>query len=396
MYPDLSYLFHDLLGTNPDNWLSVFKTFGVFLILAFLASAYFLKIELKRKEEEGLLHGFPEKVMTGFPASWQAIAQNALFGFIIGFKLPYLIQHFDEFRPDPAAILLSGKGTLLWGLAGAAIFGYLRYWESKKRQLPKPLIKEVTVMPHQRVGDITILAAISGLIGARLFSIVESEENIKAFFKDPLEQLLSGSGLAIYGGLFLAFLVLYNYVRRKGMKPIHALDASAPALIMGYAVGRLGCQFSGDGDWGITNTAPSPSWWFLPEWAWSYNYPQNVLNEGIPIEGCAWEYCRQLAEGVYPTPLYETFFSLIIFGILWMLRKRIGIAGIIFFLYVFLNGLERFFIEKIRTNPDLEIFGIHATQAEFVAFLLMVTGLVGMVWLYIKDRNGRLSTTTGN
>jgi prolipoprotein diacylglyceryl transferase len=384
MYPDLSYLFHDLFGSAPDNWLSVFKTFGVFLILAFIASAYVLKAELKRKESEGLLSGHTEKIRMGFPATTGEILQNALFGFIIGFKLPYILMHFDEFRPDPASVLLSLKGTFLWGLLGAALFGFLRYWDHKKKQLAKPLMKEETVMPHQRVGDITILAAISGLIGARLFSIVESEENIKAFIKDPLDQLLSGSGLAIYGGLILAFIVVYAYIKRKGMKPIHVMDAVAPALIMGYAVGRLGCQFSGDGDWGIVNTNPIPSWWFLPDWAWAYDYPHNVLNEGIQIEGCIWEYCRHLADPVFPTPVYETFFSLVIFGILWALRKRIRIAGFIFFLYVFLNGVERFFIEKIRTNPDITLFGIEATQAEYVAFLLIVAGLAGMVITYVR------------
>lgn len=387
MYPDLSYLFHDLLGSAPDNWLSVFKTFGVFLILAFLISAYFLRQELKRKEEEGLLHGIAEKVKIGYPATWGQIIQNAIFGFILGYKLPYILQHFDEFRPDPASILLSTKGTMLWGLVGAALFGFLRYWDHRKRQLAKPIIKEEIVLPHQRIGDITILAAISGLVGARLFSIIESEENLKAFFNDPLDQLLSGSGLAIYGGLFLAFLAVYSYVKRKGMKPIHVMDAAAPPLMMGYAVGRLGCQFSGDGDWGITNTSAPPSWWFLPDWAWSYQYPHNVLNEGVQIEGCIWQYCHQLADGVYPTPIYETFFSLIIFGILWALRKRIRIAGMIFFLYVFLNGVERFFIEKIRTNPDIEIFGIHATQAEYVSFLLILTGLVGMLIVYLRREN---------
>ncbi len=386
MYPDLSYFFHDLLGTNPDNWLSVGKTFGVFLIFAFIASALVLNHELKRKEKEGLLQAFTEKVRIGFPATWQEIAQNALFGFIIGFKLPYIAQHFQEFKPDPASIILSGKGTWLWGIIAAAIFGFLRYRESKKHQIAKPFIKEEQVLPHQRIGDITILAAISGIVGARLFSIIESEENIKAFIKDPLDQLLSGSGLAIYGGLILAFIVVYWFVRSKGMKPIHVMDAVAPALIMGYAVGRLGCQFSGDGDWGIVNAAATPGWWFLPDWAWAYTYPHNVLNDGVPMEGCLWQYCHQLAEPVYPTPLYETVFSLIIFGILWMMRKRFKIAGMLFFLYVLLNGIERFFIEKIRTNPDISILGMEATQAEYVAGLLIVIGLVGMIYLGLKKK----------
>lgn len=386
MYPDISYFFHDLFGTSPDNGLSILKTFGVFLILAFIASAYVLNLELKRKEKDGLLGGSIEKEKIGFPATWQEIATNALFGFILGFKLPYVYQHFQEFRPDPASVILSGKGTWLWGIVAAAGFGYYKYWESKKRALDKPLLKEVMVMPHDRIGDITILAAISGIIGARLFSIIESEANIKAFIQDPLDQLLSGSGLAIYGGLIVAFITVYWYVKRKGMKPIHVMDAVAPALIVGYGVGRLGCQFSGDGDWGIVNASPAPGWWFLPDWAWSYTYPHNVLNEGVPIDGCVWDYCNQLAEGVYPTPIYEVFFSLVIFLILWTMRKQFKIAGMLFFLYVLLNGIERFFIEKIRTNPDISLFGMEATQAEYVAGLLILTGAVGMVYLWQRGK----------
>ncbi|HEX5111526.1 MAG TPA: prolipoprotein diacylglyceryl transferase family protein [Saprospiraceae bacterium] len=384
MYPDLSYFFHDLFGSAPDNWLSVIKTFGFFLILSFLAAAYALYLELKRKEKEGLLRGTVEKEKIGFPPTWQEVALNAFFGFVLGFKVPYIAQHFDAFKPDPAKMIFSGDGMMLYGILGAALFGGLKYWDKKKKQLAKPLIKETLVMPNQRIGDITILAAISGIIGARLFSIIESEENIKAFMRDPLDQLLSGSGLAIYGGLIVAFITVYLYVKRKGMKPIHMMDAVAPALILGYAVGRLGCQFSGDGDWGIVNTNPQPGWWFLPDWAWTYTYPHNVLNDGVKIDGCLYNYCHQLSEGVYPTPLYEFFFGIIIFTILWSLRKRIKIPGVLFFIYAFLNGIERFFIEKIRTNPDINLLGMKATQAEYVAGLLIIIGAVGTAYLYIK------------
>jgi prolipoprotein diacylglyceryl transferase len=389
MYPDLSYFFHDIFGSSPDNWLSVIKTFGFFLILSFLAAAYALFLELKRKEKEGLLKGTVEKEKVGFPATWQEIALNAFFGFVLGFKVPYIAQNFDAFKPDPAKMIFSGEGMMLFGLLGAALFGGLKYWDKRKRQLPKPLIKETLIMPHQRIGDITILAAISGIIGARLFSIIESEENIKAFIRDPLDQLLSGSGLAIYGGLIVAFITVYLYVKSKGMKPIHVMDAVAPALILGYAVGRLGCQFSGDGDWGIVNTNPKPGWWFLPDWAWSFTYPHNVLNDGVMMDGCLYNYCHQLSEGVYPTPLYESFLGIIIFIILWSLRKRIKIPGVLFFLYTFLNGVERFFIEKIRTNPDINLLGMKATQAEYVASLLIIIGIVGITYLYIKGTRGQ-------
>ncbi|MBK8832883.1 MAG: prolipoprotein diacylglyceryl transferase [Saprospiraceae bacterium] len=77
---------------------------------------------------------------------------------------------------------------------------------------------------------------------------------------------------------------------------------------------------------------------------------------------------------------------MVIFTILWALRKRFKVAGMLFFLYVLLNGIERFFIEKIRTNPDINILGMKATQAEYVAGLLIMTGIVGMIYLWMKNK----------
>ena len=142
------------------------------------------------------------------------------------------------------------------------------------------------------VGDIAITAAISGIIGAKVFALFEGPNAFSNFIRDPLGQLFSGAGLAIYGGLIVAFAVVFWYVRRRGLPVIRVMDAAAPAMIMGYAVGRLGCQFAGDGDWGIANTAAKPGWFFLPDWAWAYDYPRNVLNEGIPIDGCIGHYCH--------------------------------------------------------------------------------------------------------
>jgi prolipoprotein diacylglyceryltransferase len=118
----------------------------------------------------------------------------------------------------------------------------------------------------------------------------------------------------------------------------------------------------------------------LPEWAWAYDYPHNVLNEGIMIEGCTWLHCRKLAQPVYPTPLYETMAAFLIAGILWMLRKRIKVPGVLFFIYVIFTGIERFFIEKIRVNPDIKIAGIEATQAEYISVILLIIGIVGVIW----------------
>jgi prolipoprotein diacylglyceryl transferase len=377
MYPDLSYLFHDLLGTEPDNWTSVFKTFGMMLVLSILTAALLFYIELKRKAGEGFYQPEKMKVVSGQPATPWEIASNAVFGFLVGFKFVYVFQHFDEFKQDAAAVLLSGKGNWMAGIALAAVFAAMRWWEKKRQALPKPKEELVNVFPHDRIGDLTITAAITGIIGAKIFSILEEPSG---FFADPIGTFFSGSGLAIYGGLIGGYLGVTWYLRKHKIPFWPTADAIAPALIVAYGVGRIGCQLSGDGDWGIV-AAPQPGWWFLPDWLWAHDYPMNVNKEGIPIEGCQWLYCNRLSEPVYPTPLYEVIASFLIGGILWALRKRLRTPGMLFFIYLILNGFERFWIEKIRVNVRYEWLPFQPTQAEIIALALFLIGVAGVVWL---------------
>lgn len=386
MYPDLSYLLHDLIGTPVDNGFSIIKTFGFVLAFAFLAARYVFGKELLRMEKLGWLKPSKERVRLGYPASVTEVLINAIVGFFIGFKVVYLIGHQQEIGSDILPFIASAQGNLLGGIVGGALFGFLQWYGKQRERLPKPVTKDVDVYPHQRKTDITIRSAISGILGAKLFAIFESAENVKAFFQDPIGQFFSGSGLAIYGGLIVAFFYILWYVRKKGMDPIRVMDAAAPAMIMGYAVGRIGCQLAGDGDWGIVNTMPEPSWWFLPDWMWAYDFPRNVLNQGIPIEGCEGHYCRRLANPVFPTPFYEVIASLIIFSILWALRKRIRIPGMIFFIYVTLNGFERFWIEKIRVNDEIPFLGMHPSQAEIISFILFFLGIIGCWVVYRRYR----------
>lgn len=382
MYPDLSYLLHDLLGTQPDNWTSIFKTFGLFLVLAILGAAYILFIELKRKEKDGLLRPGKEKITEGLPATLSELISNAVFGFILGFKLIYIAQNFPEFQMDPAGVVLSGKGNLPAGIIGAVLMTAWKYWEGQKRKKPQPITKEITVWPSQRIGDITLIAAFSGVAGAKVFAVIE---DLEAFWRDPLGMLLSGGGLAIYGGLIFGFMAVFWYLKKKNITPIHVMDAVAPALIAGYGIGRLGCHFSGDGDWGI-EAAAQPDWWFLPDWLWAYNYPHNVIDEGVKMADCTWLYCYELQPPVYPTPLYEVFFTIVIFSILWALRKRLVIPGLLFCAYLFLNGVERFFIEKIRINQHYDYLPFDWTQAEAISVLLMLGGIVGGFLLWRRGR----------
>ena len=398
MYPDLSYILHALIGTQPDNGASIVKTFGLLLVIAILVAAFMLERELRRKEKEGLLQPVKTKITVGKPATPLQLLLNAVLGFFLLSKFVYAYFNFGEFQMDPASVILSMKGTLWAGIVGAIIFAALKYWEKQKDVLPKPVEKMLVTYPHDRIGDITIIAAVAGVVGAKIFAMLEDLDLVfsgQLSFSEFLGQFFSGSGMAIYGGLIVAFFAVYYYLRRYQIKPIHVMDAVAPALLVAYGIGRLGCHLSGDGDWGIPIEAFSetgdllysytkPDW--IPQWLWAQDYPHNVLNEGEAIEGCTWRYCSRLPIPVFPTSIYETTMAVGLGALLWGLRKRIVIPGMLFFLYLVCNGFERFWIEKIRVNERYDILGLQSTQAEFISVILMLIGIIGCVVLWRRSR----------
>ncbi|MCW5920865.1 MAG: prolipoprotein diacylglyceryl transferase [Saprospiraceae bacterium] len=392
MYPDLSYLAHALFGTQPDNWLSIFKTFGFFLAIAFLVSAVVYYIELKRKAQEGYYQPTKATVTEGAPATTGEIVSNALVGLILAGKGLYAYQHYEVFRADPASVILSSKIHWLAGLLGAAVLGGLTWWDAYRKRKNVPVTREVLVWPHDRISEMTVWAAVGGILGAKIFDLFD---NWQSFLRDPLGSLLSGGGLAFFGGLVLGFVLVVWYMWRQKIPFWPSADAVAPALTAGYGVGRIGCQLSGDGDWGIVNNAPKPGWlsWMPDSW-WATRYPHNVLNDGhtelpnpnVPIENCDWDYCMQLAQPVFPTPFYETMMMVVVFGILWALRKRIQIPGMLFFIYLALIAIERFLIEKIRVNVVHKVLGMELTQAEIISIVLFLVSVGGMVYVWRKNR----------
>lgn len=238
--------------------------------------------------------------------------------------------------------------------------------------------------PKEHVSMITLIAIVFGFLGAKIFAWLEDPVPLSEFFTDPF------SGLTIYGGLITAFVAAVVYLNWYKMPLLHFMDAVAPGLMISYGIGRLGCHISGDGDWGIVNNSPNPSW--VPGWLWSYRYPNNVLNEGIRLKDCIYhDYCFQLAEPVYPTPVYEAFFAFILFLILWKLRTKLKIAGQLFFVYLIFNGIERFFIEKIRVNSMYEILGLSITQAEIISVVFVISGVIGIAWLKNQDKTQNFS-----
>ena len=147
--------------------------------------------------------------------------------------------------------------------------------ENNKTRLDTPKEIEKTIHPYQLVGNMIMIAAVSGIIGAKIFANLE---NWDEFLDDPWGQLFSFSGLTFYGGLILGTISIAYYAKKYNIKLINLVDVFAPALILAYGIGRIGCHLSGDGDWGIVNTASKPEWMsFLPDWMWSYNYSHNVL-----------------------------------------------------------------------------------------------------------------------
>lgn len=385
MYPSIYYAVKDLFGLDLP-FLKMVQTFGFFVAVAFLVSAYFWTKELQRKEKEGLLTSNTIKILKGAKATTAELVTSGIIGFLIGYKLIYIILNFSAFTEDTQGFILSTEGNLVGGLVIAAISAYLKYREKDKTKLEKPMLVEEEIHPYQHVGNMTLIAAFAGILGAKIF---HNLENWDEFIADPIDALLSFSGLTMYGGLILATAALIYYGLKNKIKITHLIDSAVPSLMIGYAIGRIGCHVSGDGDWGIENTSPKPNWLnWAPDWLWAYDYPHNVNGVGEPIADCVGKYCYHLVPPVFPTPLYETIMCTGLFFILWYLRKRITIPGMLFSVYLIFNAVERFFIEKIRVNTLYHVNNFAFTQAELISTLLFITGVAG-IWYFKKADNNK-------
>jgi phosphatidylglycerol:prolipoprotein diacylglycerol transferase len=204
---------------------------------------------------------------------------------------------------------------------------------------------------HHDEGFLIIgVAGLAGLVGARLYHVLETPRELVA---DP-SMLISRFGFAWFGGFLGGFVALVFLARRFRIPVLEFMDLCSPAAAAGYAIGRIGCLLSGDGDYGVPTTLP-----------WGMSFPNGV----VPT-----------IERVHPTPLYEFLIWLAIAAVLWYMGKKAAVGarpgGEIFCGYLILTGLARFLVEFIRINPR-SFFGL--SNAQTASLVSMVLGFL-LLW----------------
>lgn len=379
MYPRISDFINEVLGTSINLPI---QSFGFMVAMAFIVAGYILNRELKRKGQAGLIPVEKKTITIGLAPKWSDFKWIAIGYFVAGWKIVGLLTSYDAFVANPQEYVFSMQGSWWAGLIVSASMVYFEYRKRKKAELPKPEVKTEDVPAEANTGNILMISIFMGLLGSKIFDSIERWDELIA---DPLGVIFAFSGLSFFGGLIFVIATLIYYCKKHNIKFLVLADSAAPALLIAYAIGRIGCQVAGDGCWGIENIAPKPEWLaFLPDWTWSYNYPHNVINEGVAIHSCAGDHCRILANPVFPTPLYETIINLIWFAIIWSIRKSITTTGVLFGIYLIMTGISRFLIEYIRVNIRYDILGMELSQAQFIAIGLIVVG-IGLI-IYMKRR----------
>ena len=361
------------------------NTYGFFVAMAFLSAALVLRNELMRREGLNLLIGHPREIMVGTGPNWTQLLVNGAISFFFGYKIIGAFTNMDQAALDQMAYLQSGAGSLWGGLIAMALSILPAYRKAKKEELPKPERRWVDYMPHEQIGEMVVIAAIFGIFGAKIFDFLQPDR-IQDFFQNVGDLLrnpaLFVSGLTIYGGLIFGGLAILVFAYRRKIHVGHLFDSLGLSFLLAQGIGRLGCHFSGDGDWGIVNSNPKPNW--IPESWWSNTYAHNVINAGGPIPGCTGQYCYELSAGVYPTSIYEFFLFLGGFLLLFFLRKKLTHKpGLLFGGFLIFAGVERFLIEGIRVTSTASALGL--SQAQIIS-IGMILGGVGLILYKYKSK----------
>ena len=195
--------------------------------------------------------------------------------------------------------------------------------------------------PRDWAYEIVFASLIGGLLGSRIDFLIQNWDEVS---DDLLGNIFSGAGLVWFGGLVGGALGVVLWARWRRWLGWQMADALCVPLAVGYAIGRVGCQLSGDGDYGVQSDLP-----------WAMAYPDGT----VPT-----------TEEVHPTPVYETVAMGIGSLVLWHFRDRFA-PGVLFGLYLILAGGERFLVELVRRN-DSVVAGL--TQPQLISLVLLALG----------------------
>lgn len=207
-------------------------------------------------------------------------------------------------------------------------------------------------LPAELASNLVFWGAVGGVGGSRLWALAEDWQ---AFLRDPVHELFRGSGFVWYGGFLFATALVSAVIFRHGLPWLKVVDCIAPALAIGHAVGRIGCQLAGDGDWGKVSEVP-----------WAMAYPNAIVGWDFPP-----------GVRVHPTPVYEMLAYSFVFVFLWKIRTRQAVDGTVFWWYLALAPACRFLIEFVRVNKPI-LFGV-LTEAQIVSLILVAIGTWGLV-----------------
>jgi phosphatidylglycerol---prolipoprotein diacylglyceryl transferase len=228
--------------------------------------------------------------------------------------------------------------------------------------------------------DMLLWIALGGIVGAKLYYVGLHYE---ALLENPIRELTNRGGLVWYGGFIGGVLAFYWQARKRNLPLVPAFDATAPALALAYAIGRMGCFLVGD-DYG----RPTESWVGI---AFPEGYPPSTagyfrsIGTHIPAE-----IPDAAVLAVHPTQLYEVALALLMFAVLWRVSGRLR-SGRLFALYLAMYGVLRFGIEFVRAKTDLIILGL--TTSQIASILLLV--LAGVIWARTARSSESASTPSG-
>jgi phosphatidylglycerol:prolipoprotein diacylglycerol transferase len=215
--------------------------------------------------------------------------------------------------------------------------------------------------PPDYAYEMAFAALVGGLVGSRLYYVIQNYNQVK---HDLLGSLFSGSGLVWYGGVIGGAIAVIGWAAWRRILSVALLDLACVPLAMGYAIGRIGCQVSGDGDYGKVSSLP-----------WAMGYPHGTVPTAPGVK-------------VQPTPIYETLSMGLVAWWLWRMRDEFR-PGALFAFYLVLSGLERLLVEFVRRNHHVAI-GLTAPQLESIALMI-----VGTLWLSLLARRGGLRAPSG-